>query len=35
MFLMKILIKYYSDTGNIEKVAKAIKEAIIEHKVDL
>jgi flavodoxin len=32
---MKILITYYSATGNTEKVAKAIKEAIIEHEADL
>jgi len=32
---LKILIAYYSDTGNTEKVAKAIKEGIIGHEVNL
>jgi flavodoxin I len=31
---MKILITYYSDTGNTEKVAKSIKEGIVGHYVD-
>ncbi len=32
---MKILVTYYSGTGNTEKVAYAIKEGITEHEVDL
>ena len=32
---MKILITYYSDTGNTEKIAKAIRDALAEHDVDL
>lgn len=32
---MKILIAYHSTTGNTEKVAKAIKEGITGHEVDL
>lgn len=32
---LKILITYYSDTGNTEKVAYAIKEGITGHNVDL
>ncbi|MFX1566950.1 MAG: flavodoxin family protein [Promethearchaeota archaeon] len=32
---MKILVAYFSNTGNTEKVAKAIKEGITEHEVDL
>jgi flavodoxin len=32
---MKILITYYSDTGNTKKVAEMIKEGILGHKVDL
>ncbi|MFW9899068.1 MAG: flavodoxin family protein [Candidatus Thorarchaeota archaeon] len=32
---MKILVAYFSTTGNTEKVAKAIKEGITEHEVDL
>ena len=32
---MKILITYFSTTGNTKKVAKAIKEGIKEHDVDL
>lgn len=32
---MKILVTYYSGTGNTEKVANAIKEGIIGHEVDL
>ncbi|MFX1311701.1 MAG: flavodoxin family protein [Promethearchaeota archaeon] len=32
---MKILISYYSQTGNTEKIAKAMKEGLIEHEVDL
>lgn len=31
---MRIMITYFSQTGNTEKVAKAIKEALIEHDVD-
>jgi flavodoxin len=32
---MKILVAYFSTTGNTEKVAKAIKEGITGHEVDL
>jgi len=32
---MKILITYYSGTGNTEKIARAIKEGINDHAVDL
>ena len=32
---MKILVAYFSTTGNTEKVAKAIKEGITGHDVDL
>ena len=32
---MKILITYYSNTGNTEKVAKAIKEGLKEYNVEL
>ncbi|MFX1538580.1 MAG: flavodoxin family protein, partial [Promethearchaeota archaeon] len=32
---MKVLVTYYSGTGNTEKVAKAIKEGIKGHEVDL
>ncbi len=32
---MKILITYYSDTGNTEKVANALKKGITGHDVDL
>jgi flavodoxin len=32
---MKILIAYYSSTGNTEKIANAIKEGITGHDVDL
>ena len=32
---MKILITYYSGTGNTEKIAKAIKNGITDHDVDL
>lgn len=32
---MKILVSYFSTTGNTEKVAKAIKEGIKGHDVDL
>lgn len=32
---MKILVAYFSTTGNTEKVAKAITEGIIGHEVDL
>lgn len=31
---MKILILYFSNTGNTEKVAKAIQEGLINYKVD-
>ena len=32
---MKILVTYYSGTGNTEKIANAIKESIEGHEVDL
>ncbi|MFW9818350.1 MAG: flavodoxin family protein [Candidatus Thorarchaeota archaeon] len=32
---MKILVAYFSTTGNTDKVAKAIKEGIKGHEVDL
>lgn len=32
---LKILIAFYSGTGNTEKIARAIKEAITEHDVEL
>ncbi len=32
---MKILVSYYSQTGNTEKIAKAIKDGISGHEVDL
>ncbi len=32
---MKILVAYFSTTGNTEKIAKAIKEGITGHEVDL
>ena len=32
---MKILVTYFSGTGNTEKVANAIKEGLTEHEVDL
>ena len=32
---LKILITYYSGTGNTEKIAYAIKESITGHDVDL
>jgi flavodoxin len=32
---LKILVAYFSTTGNTEKVAKAIKEGITGHEVDL
>lgn len=35
MIKLKILVAYYSGTGNTEKIARAIKEAITEHDVDL
>ena len=35
MIKMKILVAYFSTTGNTEKVAKAIKEGITGHEVDL
>ncbi len=35
MFYLKILVTYYTGTGNTEKVAKAIKDALEEHEVDL
>ena len=35
MINLKILVAYFSTTGNTEKVAKAIKEGITGHEVDL
>ena len=35
MISLKILVSYYTGTGNTEKVAKAIKEGITGHDVDL
>lgn len=35
MILMKILITYFSHTGNTEKVANSIKEGLNENDVDL
>lgn len=35
MKILKILITYYTGTGNTEKIAKAIKEGITGHDVDL
>jgi len=32
---MKILVTYFSQTGNTKKIAKAIKESISGHEVDL
>ncbi|MFX1573338.1 MAG: flavodoxin family protein [Promethearchaeota archaeon] len=32
---MKILVSYFSQTGNTEKIAKAIKKGITGHQVDL
>ncbi|MHA1256481.1 MAG: flavodoxin family protein [Promethearchaeota archaeon] len=32
---MKILVTWYSGTGNTEKIAKAINEGITGHDVDL
>ncbi len=32
---MKILITFYSKTGNTEKVANSIKEGLADHKVDI
>lgn len=32
---MKILITYYSGTGNTEKIARAIKDSLNDHEVDL
>ncbi|MCJ7651570.1 MAG: flavodoxin domain-containing protein [Candidatus Lokiarchaeota archaeon] len=32
---MKILVTYYSDTGNTEKIAVAIKNGLEEQEVDL
>ncbi|TXT67245.1 MAG: Flavodoxin [Promethearchaeota archaeon] len=32
---MKILITYFSQTGNTERVAKSFKEALAEHEVDI
>ena len=35
MRILKILVTYYTGTGNTEKIAKAIKEGITGHDVDL
>ena len=32
---MKILVTYYTGTGNTEKVANAIKDGVTGHEVDL